>query len=84
MKQNSNATARNIAIRCLGLCALLDKDFAQTHVLLFLQAAQIDEDEIKSTALEILFDLLTVFGVSAFDANNGYESQEWNPEGYLI
>ena len=30
------------------------------------QIAQVDEDEIKGTALEILFDLITLFGLDTF------------------
>ena len=35
--QNEDPLVRNMAIKCLGLCALLSCEFARTHLVLFLQ-----------------------------------------------
>ena len=35
--QNEDPLVRNMAVKCLGLCALLSCEFARTHLVLFLQ-----------------------------------------------
>lgn len=64
--QNESAAIRNLAVRCLGLCAMLDRDFAQSHLMLFLQVAQVDEETLQKTAIEVIFDLVSIFGIEAF------------------
>ncbi len=44
-------------------------DCMHWQFFLTIQVAQVDEDELKGTALEILFDLVSVFGVETFGAN---------------
>eukprot|EP00043_Microstomoeca_roanoka_P013278 m.130069 g.130069 ORF g.130069 m.130069 type:complete len:1089 (+) comp15712_c0_seq3:239-3505(+) len=62
--QNGHAEIRNMAVRCLGLCCIADKSLAQTHLLLLLQVAQVDQEVLQLTALRILFDLVLAYGVS--------------------
>ena len=37
--QNEEPVVRNVAVKCIGLCGLLDKDFALRHLLLLLQVS---------------------------------------------
>ena len=39
--QNEDPLVRNMAVKCLGLCALLSCEFARTHLVLFLQVTNL-------------------------------------------
>lgn len=67
--QNEDPLVRNMAVKCLGLCALLSCEFARTHLVLFLQVAQLDQELVRATALQVVFDLLLKFGLEAFKVN---------------
>jgi len=67
--QNEDPLVRNMAVKCLGLCALLSCEFARTHLVLFLQVAQLDQELVRVTALQVVFDLLQTFGLEAFKVN---------------
>ncbi|XP_068710176.1 condensin complex subunit 3-like [Montipora foliosa] len=67
--QNEDPLVRNMAVKCLGLCALLSCEFARTHLVLFLQVAQLDQELVRVTALQVVFDLLLTFGLEAFKVN---------------
>ncbi|CAH1247093.1 NCAPG [Branchiostoma lanceolatum] len=75
--QSQDPAVRNMAVRCLGLTAVLCKDTAVQYLPLFLQASQVDLDAIQVTALQIVFDLLLIFGLKAF----GAEQQNQGGEG---
>lgn len=64
--QNEDPAVRNSAVRALALVCNMDADLARKHCLLFMQAAQIDQEEVKVTALTALFDLILAFGVENF------------------
>lgn len=74
--QKTNPALRNLAVKCLGLAALLDKEFATRHVLLFLQVAQVDMELLQKTALMAMFDMIQVYGMQAFQfgGDNGASS----------
>ncbi|KAI0235791.1 Condensin complex subunit 3 [Lamellibrachia satsuma] len=63
---NGDAAVRNMAVKALGLCCLLDQDTARTHLLLFMQVSQFDHETVQLTALLVIFDLLHLFGMEAF------------------
>ncbi|XP_078359066.1 condensin complex subunit 3-like [Oculina patagonica] len=67
--QNEDPSVRNMAVKCLGLCALLSCEFARTHLVLFLQVAQLDQEIVRVTALQVVFGLLLTFGLEAFRVN---------------
>uniref|UniRef100_A0A8C7MUJ5 Non-SMC condensin I complex subunit G n=1 Tax=Oncorhynchus kisutch TaxID=8019 RepID=A0A8C7MUJ5_ONCKI len=53
---------RNMAVVCLGTCALHSKDLVNTHLVLLLQIAQLDEAKIRISALRSVIDLLLLYG----------------------
>ncbi|XP_030047085.1 LOW QUALITY PROTEIN: condensin complex subunit 3 [Microcaecilia unicolor] len=63
---NVNPSVRNMAVLCLGCCALQNKDFARQHLALLLQISQIDEVKVKLSALKAVFDQLMLFGLETF------------------
>ncbi|XP_052251681.1 condensin complex subunit 3-like [Dreissena polymorpha] len=67
--QNEDAEVRNTAIQALGLCCYLSKDLLVTYIPLFMQASQIEVEGVQVTALQILFDLLLIFGLNIVDAS---------------
>ncbi|XP_078660150.1 condensin complex subunit 3-like [Branchiostoma floridae x Branchiostoma belcheri] len=78
--QSEDPAVRNMAVRCLGLTAVLCKDTAVQYLPLFLQASQVDLEAIQVTALRTVFDLLLIFGLKAFGAENS-EQQNQGGEG---
>ncbi|NWU91941.1 CND3 protein, partial [Upupa epops] len=66
---------RNMAVLCLGSCALQSKEFAQQQLALLLQVSQIDNIKIKLSALKAIFDQLIVFGIEPFKARRGNDFQ---------
>ncbi|KAJ8000447.1 hypothetical protein DPEC_G00180220 [Dallia pectoralis] len=59
---NAQPAVRNMAVVCLGTCALHSKDLAHTHLVLLLQIAQLDEAKIRISALRTVIDLLLLHG----------------------
>ncbi|XP_048851704.1 condensin complex subunit 3 isoform X2 [Brienomyrus brachyistius] len=54
---------RNMAVICLGTCALHSKDLANRHLVLLLQIAQLDEPKIRISALGAVIDQLLLSGL---------------------
>ncbi|XP_071264570.1 condensin complex subunit 3 isoform X4 [Salvelinus alpinus] len=59
---NAQPAVRNMAVVCLGTCALHSKDLVNTHLVLLLQIAQLDEVKIRISALRSVIDLLLLYG----------------------
>lgn len=59
---NAQPAVRNMAVVCLGTCALHSKELASTHMVLLLQIAQLDEAKIRISALRAVIDLLLLYG----------------------
>uniref|UniRef100_A0A8C7J486 Non-SMC condensin I complex, subunit G n=1 Tax=Oncorhynchus kisutch TaxID=8019 RepID=A0A8C7J486_ONCKI len=59
---NAQPAVRNMAVVCLGTCALHSKDLVNTHLVLLLQIAQLDEAKIRISALRSVIDLLLLYG----------------------
>ncbi|XP_077426614.1 condensin complex subunit 3 isoform X2 [Vanacampus margaritifer] len=59
---SAQPTVRSMAVVCLGTCALHSKALANTHMVLLLQIAQLDEVKIRICALRAVIDLLLLFG----------------------
>ncbi|NXS44849.1 CND3 protein, partial [Balaeniceps rex] len=66
---------RNMAVLCLGCCALQNKEFARQQLALLLQVLQIDNIKVKLSALKAIFDQLMLFGIEPFKARRGNDSQ---------
>lgn len=64
---NEESEVRNAAVKAIGLCCLIKKDIIVQHLPLLLQAAQMDTQLVKATALKSVFDLVHVFGLDAFN-----------------
>ncbi|XP_063777512.1 condensin complex subunit 3 [Pseudophryne corroboree] len=60
---NVHPSVRNMAVLCIGCCALQNKDFAKRHLTLLLQIAHLDEVKVRTSALNAVFDLLLLFGL---------------------
>ncbi|NXX16593.1 CND3 protein, partial [Podargus strigoides] len=72
---NIHPAVRNMAVLCLGCCALQNKEFAQQQFALLLQVLQIDNIKVKLSALKAVFDQLMLFGVEPFKTRRGHGSQ---------
>ncbi|XP_067845449.1 condensin complex subunit 3 [Heptranchias perlo] len=70
-----NPAVRNMAVLCLGSCALHNKDLAIQQLPLLFQIAQLDEAKVRISALQTVFDILQVFGIEAFKPSH-HKSQE--------
>ncbi|XP_076150905.1 condensin complex subunit 3 isoform X1 [Alosa pseudoharengus] len=60
---NPNTAVRNMAVVCLGTCALHSKDLANRHLVLLLQISQLDEPKIRISAVRALIDQLLLNGL---------------------
>uniref|UniRef100_W5M685 Non-SMC condensin I complex, subunit G n=1 Tax=Lepisosteus oculatus TaxID=7918 RepID=W5M685_LEPOC len=60
---NTHPAVRNMAVVCLGTCALHSKDLANRHLLLLLQIAQLDDPKIRISALKAVIDQLLLNGM---------------------
>ncbi|XP_069833553.1 condensin complex subunit 3 [Dendropsophus ebraccatus] len=63
---NVHPSVRNMAVLCIGCCALQNKDFAKQHLTLLLQISQLDEVKVRTSALNSVIDLLLLFGLDIF------------------
>ncbi|NWU65324.1 CND3 protein, partial [Pterocles burchelli] len=72
---NVHPAVRNMAVLCLGCCALQNKEFARQQLALLLQVLQIDNLKVKLSALKAIFDQLMLFGIEPFKARRGNDSQ---------
>ncbi|XP_023654969.2 condensin complex subunit 3 isoform X1 [Paramormyrops kingsleyae] len=59
----ASSAVRNMAVICLGTCALHSKDLANRHLVLLLQIAQLDEPKIRISALRAVIDQLLLNGL---------------------
>ncbi|XP_062334089.1 condensin complex subunit 3 [Osmerus eperlanus] len=66
---NAQPAVRNMAVVCLGTCALHSKELASTHMVLLLQIAQLDETKIRISALRAVIDLLLLYGFQLLSAS---------------
>ncbi|NXL45971.1 CND3 protein, partial [Podilymbus podiceps] len=75
---NVHPAVRNMAVLCLGCCALQNKEFARKQLALLLQVLQIDNMKVKLSALKAIFDQLMLFGIEPFKArrDNGLQSED--------
>ncbi|NWS49191.1 CND3 protein, partial [Probosciger aterrimus] len=72
---NVHPAVRNMAVLCLGCCALQKKEFARQQLALLLQVLQVDNLKVKLSALKAIFDQLMLFGIEPFKARRGNDSQ---------
>uniref|UniRef100_A0A8C3T9R9 Non-SMC condensin I complex subunit G n=2 Tax=Chelydra serpentina TaxID=8475 RepID=A0A8C3T9R9_CHESE len=77
---NVHPAVRNMAVLCLGCCALQNKDFASQHLALLLQVLQIDDIKVKRSALKAVFDQLMLFGIETFKAKKANDSHSEETE----
>ncbi|XP_061100409.1 condensin complex subunit 3 isoform X1 [Conger conger] len=59
---SAHPAVRNMAVICLGTCALHSTDLANRHLVLLLQIAQLDEPKIRVSALKAVIDQLHLNG----------------------
>ncbi|XP_069140747.1 condensin complex subunit 3-like [Argopecten irradians] len=74
--QSEDGLLRNIGQRTLGLCCLIDKDLVLQHLPLFMQASKIDEENVRATALYVMFDILHLHGMDAIQKPNSDSDSE--------
>ncbi|XP_068607209.1 condensin complex subunit 3 [Brachionichthys hirsutus] len=71
---NAHPAVRNMAVVCLGTCALHSRELAKTHLVLLLQISQLDEVRIRISALRAIVDLLLLFGFQLLSEAAGPET----------
>jgi condensin complex subunit 3 len=64
----------------LGLACLLDISAAKHHILLFIQASQVDHENVRATALKVIFDLISLYGFDLFNVEVEPEAQATETE----
>ncbi|XP_063055418.1 condensin complex subunit 3 [Engraulis encrasicolus] len=77
---NPNTAVRNVAVMCLGTCALHSKDFANRHLVLLLQISQLDEPKVRINAVRALIDQLLLNGLDIVGQTNGKKLDDSDAE----
>ncbi|XP_075050811.1 condensin complex subunit 3 [Mixophyes fleayi] len=78
---NVHPSVRNMAVLCIGCCALQNKDFAKQHLTLLLQISHLDEVKVRISALNAVFDLLLLFGLEILKPKkDGTEDPQSKPD----
>uniref|UniRef100_A0A6Q2YD85 Nuclear condensin complex subunit 3 C-terminal domain-containing protein n=1 Tax=Esox lucius TaxID=8010 RepID=A0A6Q2YD85_ESOLU len=81
---NAQPAVRNMAVMCLGTCALHSKDLANTHLVLLLQVTpQLDEAKIRISALRAVIDLLLLYGFTLLAEQPSSALKETQPSHSL-
>ncbi|XP_059149025.1 condensin complex subunit 3-like [Physella acuta] len=76
---NEEAEIRNVAVQAIGLCCHIKKELIIQHLPLLLQASQVDTQQVRSTALKSVFDIVHVYGLDAFsDADTSCDQSGGN------
>ncbi|XP_060066514.1 condensin complex subunit 3-like [Ylistrum balloti] len=68
--QSEDSRLRTVAQRGLGLCCLINQDLVLQHLPLFMQASKIDEEEVRATALSVMFDVLHMHGMDVIKTSD--------------
>jgi condensin complex subunit 3 len=58
----------------------LDISAAKHHILLFIQASQVDHENVRATALKVIFDLISLYGFDLFNVEVEPEAQATETE----
>ncbi|KAI5860530.1 condensin subunit Cnd3 [Durotheca rogersii] len=67
--RSHEAPVRERGLVCLGLCALLDRPLAEENLTLFMHFFAKGHSALQITALQILTDILNVYGAQLLSAN---------------
>lgn len=72
--RNDNTYIRNLAMTCLGLFCLLDKQLAIQQLYLFGVAASRADEELRIISIKVIVDILSTHGVSVLDIEGQVDS----------
>ncbi|CCJ30910.1 unnamed protein product [Pneumocystis jirovecii] len=68
--RSHNASIREKGLRCLGLCCLLDKQFARENLILFCHCLVKGHDSLQVEALKIITDIFMCYKYDVFDGSS--------------
>ncbi|XP_037775127.1 condensin complex subunit 3-like [Penaeus monodon] len=64
--RSEDPSVRNQAVRALGLLCLISEELSCQHLILFMQIAKIDIEQIQHSALRCAIDLIHLYGLEKF------------------
>lgn len=64
--RSEDPAVRNQAVRALGLLCLISEELSCQHLILFMQIARIDVEQIQLSALRCAIDLIHLYGLEKF------------------
>ncbi|KAL7297267.1 hypothetical protein TKK_0009667 [Trichogramma kaykai] len=66
--QHNNEYVIRLALKCVGLCSLIDKELAKKYFMLyFVYISESNSEEVWVAAAEVIFDLLLKYGFEHFN-----------------
>ncbi|XP_041131709.1 condensin complex subunit 3-like [Polyodon spathula] len=77
---NAHPSVRNMAVECLGLCTLQNKELAKRHLVLLLQIAQLDDTKIRISALKAVLDQLLLNGMEIMKSKSQSLQSDSDPQ----
>ncbi|EDV20086.1 uncharacterized protein TRIADDRAFT_32599, partial [Trichoplax adhaerens] len=78
--QNEDPVIRKVAVECLSVCSIINKERARIQLILFLQIMQVDQLEVRLVALKAVFDLLHVFGFKICSESDTEQTSDGNQQ----
>ncbi|KAK6178461.1 hypothetical protein SNE40_013249 [Patella caerulea] len=67
--QSEDESVRNEAVTSLALCCHLKQDIVLLYLPLLMQISQVDTEEVRTSALKCLFDLVHMYGIDILKDN---------------
>lgn len=78
------AAVQASGLKCLGLCCTIEKALALEYMSLFSDFYRLGQEEGRVIALQIIFDLIFLFGLKYFEVSESSESNEEEEEEVVV
>ncbi|KAG0668341.1 chromosome condensation complex Condensin, subunit G [Maudiozyma exigua] len=82
--RNSESNIRELGVKCLGLCCLLDKQLATTSMYILGMCISKGNASLKYIALQVIVDIFSVHGTSVLDGEGKVDSMSIHKIFYKV
>ena len=82
--RNSESSIRELGVRCLGLCCLLDKELATTSMYILGMCISKGNASLKYIALQVIVDIFSVHGTDVLDGEGKVDSMSIHKIFYKV
>ena len=82
--RNSESSIRELGVKCLGLCCLLDKELATTSMYILGMCISKGNASLKYIALQVIVDIFSVHGTDVLDGEGKVDSMSIHKIFYKV